>query len=59
MDTATLYKTLKKTYKKKQKIPKRKKTWKCDICNQHYTHENKVFHFNTTKHMNNLKNYIL
>ena len=59
MDPATLHKTLKKTYTKRKKIPKnkREKTWRCDICNQYYTRENKLYHFNTTKHMNNLKKY--
>jgi len=38
------------------KIPKRPKTFYCDVCNRHYTKENKMYHYETKKHKNNLVN---
>ena len=32
---------------------KKNKTWKCHICNQYYTIQNKYYHLNFTKHTKN------
>ena len=36
---------------------KKNKTWKCHICNQYYTVQNKYNHVISIKHKNNIKNY--
>ena len=50
MDLHKLHTKLKKQYKKNK--------WRCNICNEYYTIQNKYLHFDTIKHRDNIKKYI-
>ena len=53
MDLHKLHTTLKKQYKQNKNL-----YWKCDICNEYYTIQNKYYHLDTIKHRDNIKKYI-